>query len=498
MFGQALQGANQQNRQQYQQRIAALRMLPRGADRRLAAQEAKQLARTNRSDIRAFAGDQIGRSVPYGFEEQLGQYAVQAPPGTVSPTGYLVGNGNLSPEQELYFAKQQYPNLFKTGAYNPQPQTPVQDVRQTARTSQVPSAAPQPAAPAPAAGAAPARPAQGVPTIPGGAAPPRSFAPGAYPQAQQASRPFGYRNTTGIPDRGAGPYGNPGQTQKGQEAIEGYQAAQQALLGPLAGVFGLENGSNFTLTRGDVPLLEAGLNFENVIKAEQDRGLGYGELARGRNSVGSSPYSNMIREVLAQRGVQGSGELEQALQAAVGRLTDTGRSGREATSIRDSYTRDADSAIRSLREDYARRGVAGNEPAFDEQRLRMEAGSGMNRALSELESRQDQAMRDNISQVADLALSGEGIRSSSIQQLQEQLAREEQLQASFDQALGDVYLGTEREPFDFSGLTTPLKDKIAGLPVAGPNKVRLTAKDIPQRKKGKGYILGQDDPLLRF
>jgi len=324
-------------------------------------------------------------------------------------------------------------------------------------------------------------------------APPPPVNPGTIPQGpirypEGATSIFAPRNTGTIADRGAGPFGGPQQTQIGQQAVDNYQRAQAALLGPLAGVFGIDQpGRNdFTLTRGDVPLLEAGLNFENVLLAERDRELGYNELARGANAVGQDPQTQRLRQLLGyQSEGNASPELAQAIQLAQSRATRGPESNdRQETVLKDQFNRDTEGAFRDLREDYARRGISGNEIALDEARIRQEGGSGLNRALAELEGRRDDAQRLDIAQLGDLSGQKDSFQRQSLDQLTELIARQEGQRDAYSQALANVFLETEREPFDLSGLTTPLKDKIAGLPVAGPSKVKLTRKDVPKGPLG--------------
>ncbi len=476
---QNIQSANQLNQQTYQQRIAALRQLPKGAERALAAQEAKRLARYNQQQIRGFGSGQPGFGIPYGFENQLSPYAQQPAPGTPG--------GGFTQPQAIQNYQTLYPNLFKTGAFygagaqnfaqgatpqaQPQPGG-VQDVRPQAFRTATTQTQGVPAATGP-------NPVPQPPPLTG----PR---PQAYPQG--APNIFAQRNTTGI-DRSTN-YGAPYQDEAAQKALQGYQGAQQALLGPLGKVFGLGDNSDFTLTRGDVPLLEAGLNFENVLLAERDRQLGYNELARTQAGVGADPQSQRLRQILgSQAEGNASPEMEQALALASQRAGRQGQFAREATATRDTYGRDTENALRDLRADYARRGVQGNESMLDEALLRQSGSTALNRALADLEGRQDESQRQDITQLSDLAGRNQGFQQASIEQLLGQIGGDDQTRAALGQALANVFLETERGDFDLSGLTTPLKDKIAGLPVAGPSRVKLTNKDVPKQRPFYGLSL---------
>lgn len=352
------------------------------------------------------------------------------------------------------------------------------DARSQARTSQVPPTG----APAPAPASQPFRTMQApqgapAPTGPSPVPVPTGVRPATYPSGIPSV--FQPRNTSGIPDRAAAYGQSPGALQN----VSNIQSAQQALLGPLGKVFGLGGGSDLTLARGDIPLLEAGLNFENVLLAERDRQLGYNELARAQAGVGSDPQLAGLRQILGMQSAgQSSPEMEQALALASQRAGREGQFAREATATRDAYTGNTDQSLRALREDYARRGVQGNESMLDEAMLRQSGGIALNRALADLEARQDEAQRQDISQLGDLAGQERGFQQASIEQLLGQIGQEEGTRTALGQALANVFLETEREPFDLSGLTTPLKDKIAALPVAGPTQLKLGAlrkKTIP-------------------
>lgn len=338
-----------------------------------------------------------------------------------------------------------------------------------------------PAAPPTRFQAAFSRPGAPAPTGPSPIQQPTGARPSPYPLAGQ--QPFGPTNTSNLLprpsfDQGVPTFESSGNAQVRADdrgrATDFIRQSQTALLGPLAPQLGLGQGSNFVLTRGDIPLLEAGLNFENVLLAERDRELGYGELARTQAGVGADPQLAALRNVLGmQAGGMGSPEMNQALSLALARAGRQPQFERQQTATRDQYTRDSENAIRDLREDYARRGLSGSEISFDEARLRQEGSSALNRALADLEAQQDESSRQDIGQLADLAGQRDAFQQQSIEQLLGELSRQDSTRTGLGQLLANVFLETERQPFDFSGLTTPLKDKVAAMPVSGPLNVRL-------------------------
>jgi hypothetical protein len=194
---------------------------------------------------------------------------------------------------------------------------------------------------------------------------------------------------------------------------------QRALLGSAADILAPAGGQ--PLRRQDIPLLEAGLNFENLQRAEEDRARGFEELARGRGAVGMDPSSQLAREVAMRRVSQGNDLKTQ-----------------RASALKDRTAVATQDALRQLQQEQAQGGVYSSSGGFlNRAMLPQRAAIELSGQLSDLDFQQEEADR---AALGDLT----GITS-----------REDAMRAAFDEMLANLFLETERGPVDLSGLLEP-------------------------------------------
>ncbi len=203
---------------------------------------------------------------------------------------------------------------------------------------------------------------------------------------------------------------------------------QQQLLGPLGQLLGIS--SDRPLRRKDIPLLQANLAYQNRQQSEQDRLQGYNQLLRARNAIGQEGGSPLALRLA----------MEQALNPGFGQDFVEQQTG----ALRNQAGLAAQDQRQRLAEDLARRGVAGG-------------GIG-GRLQAELE--QSQA-GDLQRQLSDFSLFTEQARGQASQQALQNLTaltqEQEGRRAALDQALGNVFLETERQPIDLSDLLVRLR-----------------------------------------
>lgn len=207
---------------------------------------------------------------------------------------------------------------------------------------------------------------------------------------------------------------------KGQAAptIADISAHLRNLMGPLGQAFPTAG-----FKTADVPWIEAGLNFQIAQQAEADRQRGYEELTRGRAAIGTSPESELAREIAKNRATENrfSKEIDQMRQAMLGSGAQAAQQGREA-----------------MMADLARRGIGGGTAATQMAQLEQDAliNALAKQATFELQAAQMQEEADR----------------QAYQDLAALATQQEAERMAFDEALAKVFLETERAPVDLSGL----------------------------------------------
>lgn len=179
------------------------------------------------------------------------------------------------------------------------------------------------------------------------------------------------------------------------------------------------------LRRGDIPLLETGLNFENRQNALRDRQQGMQRLEDSRSAIGSSPESILARQIAVSR-ARGEGPLSQGvIDNQRGALRSAGALAGEAQQ-------------RELAMQLAQRGLGGGVPAVQQAALQQQLATDIGGRLAsfDLESAQllDTAQRQaayDLQTIAD----------------QEELRR-----IAIDQLIAEAFFNTDRSPIDLSGL----------------------------------------------
>jgi hypothetical protein len=292
---------------------------------------------------------------------------------------------------------QQSPNQL---AQNP---TPLQ--RFTQRFSQ----------PQPATVAQPAQPAQAIPSqVP--------TQPAAIPQD------FSSFQARPVPTQGARDV--PPQTTFGQNQAN-IAARQQDLLGVLGGL--LPISPQRPLQRGDVPLVQAGLNYENRLLAELDRARGLEELRGSLGGLGGSLESQESRRLALERALAGGLQTEdfplERLRAAA-----EGQAGLQ-------FQRGQQDIAAAM----AGRGIGGVPVAIQQALLRQEAGAGLQQTLGGIE---EAGARFGLEQAA----LQDAISRGALEDLTRVADVDEQRRLDLERALADVFLETQREPLDLSDL----------------------------------------------
>ena len=244
------------------------------------------------------------------------------------------------------------------------------------------------------------------------------------PRTQNANTlPFsGERGTDAGGFTALDPTNFPEYRQRASEGnLFGTLARQRTLLGELGGLL----PQNMVLRASDVPLFEAGLNFQQTARATEDRATGIGRLEDARSNIGISPESVLARELAVQRargdGPLGGGAIEQS-----------------RSDLRQQSAVGHQDAQRGLAEQFAQRGIGGGVPAY--QAAAMEQAYGVNAAgqLAQFDLQaaqlQETAQRQAFSDLNALAM------------------EEEMRRTALDQLIASQYLNTEYQGMDLSGL----------------------------------------------
>lgn len=233
---------------------------------------------------------------------------------------------------------------------------------------------------------------------------PRPAPPGGYPRAQQPQAPTYQPAPTG-------------QQYAPTAPPQAYQGRSQELIYP-------------GMPRRDLPMAAWQLNEDQRMQAELDRIRGYEELERARNAIGTDPTSMQARELALDRAMNGGLFDDEYLDQQRGLIRNRGSIGMEA-------------ARRNLQDSLAQRGIAGGLSAFEMAQLDQSGALGIQEQLGGFE------------QDARAAQSQE--RAQGLEQLLGLTGREEASRSALDQALANVFLETERAPYDVSELTEQMR-----------------------------------------
>lgn len=198
---------------------------------------------------------------------------------------------------------------------------------------------------------------------------------------------------------------------------------QTALAGPLAGVLPLS--PQRPLTAGDIPLLEAGLNYEQLLQTERDRQRSFEELSRARQQIGFGRGADFARQQATIQAQQGP--IDEELE------------GRNVTRIREGAGRALEAARRSAASQIGSQGLTGSSiGAF---------------RLADLEQQgRQQAESDITDFLTQSAQVNRAAQAEGLSRLSEIVAREEGGRLLLDQEIARLFGDTERGPISLAGL----------------------------------------------
>lgn len=203
---------------------------------------------------------------------------------------------------------------------------------------------------------------------------------------------------------------------------------QRMLAGPMANF--LPISAQRPLQMSDIPLLEAGLNFEQLQQAERDRGYAYDQLARARGAIGSDPAAMRARELAMSRAEGGGPFGPDLIEQTLGMIKNRGAVGLE-------------DAQRAATEDLARRGLGGGLMASQVARLQRDAAGDIQRQSTDFKTQ--------------AALANEEAQRIALSQLGEITGREDMQRAAIDQLLASLFADTQRAPISLAGLVPTTK-----------------------------------------
>lgn len=198
---------------------------------------------------------------------------------------------------------------------------------------------------------------------------------------------------------------------------------QRRLLGPAAQLFPI--ASNRPLTRGDIPLLELGFNYEQLLQAERDRERGYNELTASRQSVGTDPALMRARELMGGFAEQGPFSEDIINQ--------------NVAAIRSAGGLDIQRSRQRAAEDLARRGlVGGGVPEVAFQDIELQRGAQTQQQLTDF--------------LREAALTNREAQLLATQQLGGIGQQQELQRQAIDRLIADLFTETERAPISLAGL----------------------------------------------
>jgi hypothetical protein len=184
------------------------------------------------------------------------------------------------------------------------------------------------------------------------------------------------------------------------------------------------------MQRRDLPFAAWELNEDQRMQAELDRIRGYEELARARNAIGTDPAAEAARNMALDRALNGGLFDDPYLDQQRGLIRNRGSVGLEA-------------ARRNMQEDLARRGLNGGVSAYELAQLDQSGALGIQGQLADFEQQAQAAQAQEMAQNLDRLIGITG--------------REEAARSALDQELANVFLETERAPFDVSELMQPVR-----------------------------------------
>jgi hypothetical protein len=250
--------------------------------------------------------------------------------------------------------------------------------------------------------------------------------PQASPTGGTAPQPYPTGTSTFEPMGGEQryPLGENRELYQTAPKFEQWMQRQADLLGPFANV--IQGGD--ILRRADIPLIETGLNFQQLGMSEADRQRAFEELARGRQAVGASPEAGYLKDFLTSR-MEGGGPFDDMLRQQI------------EGAMRNQAALGFQGAERGMTEDFARRGLGGSATEYQLGGLQQQAGADLS------------------SQIADFrqqaALANQAAMEAYTADFQQQSMMEAAQRAAFDQALASIFSETERAPIDLSALVAP-------------------------------------------
>lgn len=277
-------------------------------------------------------------------------------------------------------------------------------------------------------------PAQGGPAGTSNEAPARySFPTQGGMSAERSSFPtYGQNISMGAQ---LAPQGQPGALQaaqmpQGLQPINPQYAGGadkiRSLLGPLGDL--IAGKGAYAIQRGDIPLIEAGLNYQNQQLSEQDRQQGIAQLLQARQRVGQDPNSSAAREALWSTWQTGGEYTPQYLERQQGALGSQAALGLQA-------------AQQSAAEDFGRRGLGGSLSGYQQAQLGQQAATSLGSQKAGMEQQYTAAR--------------ESAKQQALQQYQAQAMQEEQQRQAYQEAIANAFLNTQRGAIDLSGLVNP-------------------------------------------
>jgi hypothetical protein len=269
--------------------------------------------------------------------------------------------------------------------------------------------------------------------------------PMAQPQAPQPQQPVLNRQSSGYynpppppgyqtyaPPPTPPPGGFPRATPPAQPTYQSAPAGQQ--YAPTAPPAAYKSRSDELIYPGmqrrDLPIAAWELNEDQRMQAEMDRIRGYEELARARNAIGQDPYAQQAYALALDRANNGG-------------LFDDEYMDQQRGLIRNRGSLSMEAARRNLNDTLAQRGVEGGLSAYEMAQLDQSGAMGVQEQLGgfEQEARGAQAQE----------------RAQGLEQLMGLTGRDQAARSSMDQLLANVFLETERSPYDVSELLQPVR-----------------------------------------
>lgn len=287
---------------------------------------------------------------------------------------------------------------------------------------------------------------------------------GQAPTAQPGGFNFGNQQTAGFGETSGFGFGlSDAQTGRTEQGAGGFSAIPRTLSGaeinqlnvsrreqglPLFDnrTFGAFNKRNLlgdfgfiadptSFSRGQIPLIEANLNFQNLLQAQRDRQQAVDLLGNQRNVIGQSAEQLQALAVARRRLEQPEPFTPQEVSQQQSAIRQRGAQGIEA-------------AQRQQQESLARQGVAGGVTAFQEAGQRQQGARQVSDELQRL------AIQN--------ALQRDVNEGQAVDRLQGITGQNELRQIALNQALSELFTA-QRGEFDLSGLAAKERKSERGL-----------------------------------